>query len=232
MATLLCMAAFISLTKDRSSRWVLSLSFDWILELLYFPGRVAKRVVSGLVRWLLSWRYPSTQAMMGVASAGLGVGVVVALFGQVLIRPAGTLAVPTFLQQQHTGPKIDSFEINRASYAVAEVSDVSTFYSLPRATMTHLQTSGRPSEARPTVVLVGYTHQTRPLLQSALLGEELRLIGDNNGRYTYQVVGMQVYSLAELSQLESNQLETSQYSLFVVVPQTVTNQEFLVVMAE
>lgn len=226
------MATFISLMKDRSGRWVVSLSFDWLLEILFFPGRVLQRIISGLVRWLLSWRYPSTQAMMTVASLGLGVGVVVALFGQVLIRPAGTLAVPAFLQPAHTGPKIDSLELYKGNYGTGEVSEINAFYSLPRATMAHLQTSGRPSEAKPMVVVVGYTHQARSKLQQVLLGEEVVIIGDNNGRYTYQVVGTQVYSLATLSQLESVQLDTSQYSLFIVVPQTITNQEFLVIMAE
>jgi hypothetical protein len=218
---------FLTLTKDRSSRWVVSIQFDWFLNILYFPQRTVREVLNRLVMWMVGWRWPSTAIIMSVASAGLGIGLVVALFTQVLSQPSSTLAVPAFLERQSIGPEIDRVKLGNVAYQVGLTESVADFYTLPRKQIAALQTAGRPTEATPMQLLVGFTHPSRSIVQEIELGEEIIIIGDNNGRYTYQVVATQVQTADQVAQLDS-----SSALLYIVVPQTITHQQFLVILAK
>lgn len=218
--------AFITIKKDRGDRWIFAVSFDWLLEVLYFPGRVFKNAFSGLVNWLLTWNFPSTKITLSVASAGLVAGLMIVIVGQVFVRPASLLAVPTFLDQQHYGPKIDRIKIDGIDYNVGESESYAAFFSIPRKTISHLQTSGRPSEANAVQVMIGYTHPARSLLQKVLLGDEITIVGANNGKYTYTVVTTEVRTLQDLQKMQTNNQQ-----LMLIVPQTAVQQQFLVVIA-
>lgn len=218
--------SFISLQRDRKGRWVFAVSFDWFFEMLYFPGRVLKKSMFWIVSWLLTWNFPSTTVTMSVASVGLVAGLLIAIAGQVFIRPTNLLAVPSFLDQEQYGPKIDSLQIDGSSYKVGESESYLSFYSIPRKSVSHLLTSGRPSEAKAVQIMIGYTHPTRSMLQKVNLGDEISLIGDNNGVYNYTVVTTEVRNIEDLSKMKT---DTEQ--VILIVPQTAIQQQFLVVIA-
>jgi hypothetical protein len=218
--------AFITIKKDRGDRWIFAVSFDWFLEILYFPGRVFKTLFSGLVDWLLTWNFPSTKVTMSIASTGLVAGLMIVIVGQVFTRPTSLLAVPAFVNQQHFGPLIDRIKIEGIGYNVGDTESYTAFFSIPRKTISHLQTSGRPTESSAIQVLIGYTHPARSLLQKINLGDEITLVGDNNGRYSYTVVTTQVRSKEDLPKLQ-----TDSEQLMLIIPQTAVQQQFLVVIA-
>jgi hypothetical protein len=217
---------FITIKKDRGDCWIFAISFDWLLQILYFPQRVLNNIFGGMVSWLLSWNFPSTKVTMSVASIGLVAGILISIVGQVFVRPSGLLAVPALLQNEHFGPLIDRIKFENITYTVGESESYQAFFSIPRKSISHLQTSGRPGEATAVQVLVGYTHPVRGLLQKSKLGDELQVVGENNGRYDYTVVATEVRSLQDLPKMQ-----TSSEGLLLIVPQTALQQSFLVVIA-
>ena len=219
-------APFISITKDRGDRWIFAISFDWLLELLYFPKRVLKNIFGNIVAWLLKFDFPSTKVTMSVASFGLVAGLLLVIIGQVYSSPSTLFAVPTFLENQSYGPKIDRIKIDGIDYTVSDAESYQSFFSMPRKTIAHLQTSGRPGEAKAVQIMVGFTHPARSLVQRVGLGDVLSLVGDNNGRYEYAVVAVEVRSQQDLSRMQINSEQ-----LVLIIPQTAIQQEFLVLIA-
>lgn len=204
---------------------MVSLQFDWLAKAILLPHQTLKESVGQLILWMTTWNFPSTKVTMSVASMGLAIGLVVTLLSQVLTQPARTIAVPAFFSQEHTGPMVDLLTLFGSKYQVGTTQSVADFYKLPRNQVAAVTTAGRPTENQAIQLLVGATHPSASSLSKLELGDEVQLIGDNNGRYSYQLIATKLVSPGEASQLDPHGA-----SLYVVVAQGVASQRLLVLL--
>lgn len=212
----------VSLAKDKSSRWTIHVHPGELVNwLLFIPNRIGTAlifVVSTVFQVLTRSKVALAGYMMTLTSIGLVVGMALSISMPSLIRPLQLQAITPGVSVDR-GTKLASVSIDQKEYAVDQTESFVSFFSIPRNRVVVLSQADTIGTTDPAVVAVGYFHPLRNQLLEVRLGQEIEIVGENNGVYRSTAV-----EIKELSPTEIEQFSDS--NAVVVVPKTALGRSF------
>lgn len=193
----------------RTPKGDLLVSFDYGLLGIWLGNRLSQLVhrwiSSPIFRLLYAVVYSLDQLaykrLLLAVIFGLGLGVGFTFI--VLERPDQTAAFPEIVMAQANGPLPEVVELGSPEGAatLTQTDNLGSFFLLPSSNVVYLSTSARLGEAGVTKIGVGQNSSLSEKIKNLALGEEIRLTGDNQGVYSYQVTEIRVIDSDDIGQL-------------------------------
>ncbi|NCQ65331.1 MAG: hypothetical protein COZ34_02890 [Candidatus Pacebacteria bacterium CG_4_10_14_3_um_filter_34_15] len=212
-------------------------SGDMIFELTPNISRgVAKSLIKSLVKFVYKLFSPifgffdqlDERRKLVISSVGLGIGLGLSII--VTQRPDALQAFPVLEYGKLTGSEVSVIKINKLNiYETVKSGNLTNLYdNVLEDDLIHLEGSGFLGQKNPVVIADLGSKNLLKQMEAISIGDEIIVIGKNNGTYKYRVIEIREIE----AQYLTNVIDKEENSLIIYKPENLLRTRLFVVVAK
>jgi len=197
---------------------------------------VAKSLIKSLVKFVYKLFSPifgffdqlAERRKLVISSVGLGIGLGLSII--VTQRPDALQAFPVLEYGKLTGSEVSVIKINKLNiYETVKSGNLTNLYdNVLEDDLIHLEGSGFLGQKNPVVIADLGSKNLLKQMEAISIGDEIIVIGKNNGTYKYRVIEIREIE----AQYLTNVIDKEENSLIIYKPENLLRTRLFVVVAK